>query len=40
MGLAEFGDKMQLSIMLLASKTKKHMYLFLGTIRAFLKSSS
>ncbi len=34
-GLAEFGDKTQLSILLLASKTEKHMYLFLGTILAF-----
>ena len=34
-GLAELGDKTQLSILLLASKTEKHMQLFLGTILAF-----
>nr|QNO57419.1 hypothetical protein FKKJMMIK_00017 [Methanosarcinales archaeon ANME-1 ERB7] len=34
-GLAELGDKTQLSILLLASKTEKHMYLFLGAILAF-----
>ncbi len=35
-GLAELGDKTQLSTLLLASKTKKHIQLFLGTILAFL----
>jgi len=34
-GLAELGDKTQLSILLLASKTEKHLHLFLGTILAF-----
>ena len=34
-GLAELGDKTQLSVLLLASKTEKHMQLFLGTILAF-----
>jgi len=34
-GLAELGDKTQLSILLLASKTEKHLLLFLGTILAF-----
>jgi len=35
-GLAELGDKTQLSILLLSSKTKKHMHLLLGVILAFL----
>ena len=35
-GLAEFGDKTQLSVLLLSSKTKKHLHLFLGVILAFL----
>ena len=35
-GLAELGDKTQLSTLLLASKTEKHLHLFLGTILAFL----
>lgn len=35
-GLAEFGDKTQLSILLLSSKTKKHLHLLLGVILAFL----
>ena len=35
MGLAELGDKTQLSVLLLASKTEKHLQLFLGTILAF-----
>ncbi len=35
-GLAEFGDKTQLSIFLLASKTKKHLHLLLGVMLAFL----
>ncbi|NIO84632.1 MAG: TMEM165/GDT1 family protein, partial [Candidatus Aminicenantes bacterium] len=35
-GLAEFGDKTQLSILLLSSKTKKHLYLLLGVMLAFL----
>ena len=35
-GLAELGDKTQLSTLLLASKTDKHIRLFLGTILAFL----
>ena len=34
-GLAELGDKTQLSVLLLASKTEKHLLLFLGTILAF-----
>jgi putative Ca2+/H+ antiporter (TMEM165/GDT1 family) len=38
MGLAELGDKTQLSILLLAAQTetKKHIQLFLGTMLAFL----
>lgn len=35
-GLAEFGDKTQLSILLLSSKTKKHLHLLLGIMLAFL----
>jgi putative Ca2+/H+ antiporter (TMEM165/GDT1 family) len=37
-GLAELGDKTQLSILLLATKTEtqKHIHLFLGTMLAFL----
>ena len=37
-GLAELGDKTQLSILLLATQTetKKHIQLFLGTMLAFL----
>ncbi len=35
-GLAEFGDKTQLSILLLSSRTKKHLYLLLGVMLAFL----
>ncbi|MBA7529262.1 putative manganese exporter [subsurface metagenome] len=35
-GLAEFGDKTQLSIFLLSSKTKKHLPLLLGIMLAFL----
>ena len=35
-GLAEFGDKIQLSIFLLSSKTKKHLHLLLGVMLAFL----
>ena len=35
-GLAELGDKTQLSTLLLASKTDKHLHLLLGTILAFL----
>lgn len=35
-GLAEFGDKTQLSIFLLSSKTKKHLHLLLGIMLAFL----
>lgn len=35
-GLAEFGDKTQLSILLLSSKTKKHLHLLLGVLLAFL----
>ena len=35
-GLAELGDKTQLSTLLLASKTEKHLHLFLGVILAFL----
>lgn len=34
--LAELGDKTQLSILLLSSKTKKHLHLLLGVILAFL----
>ncbi|MCD6455832.1 MAG: TMEM165/GDT1 family protein [Methanophagales archaeon] len=35
-GLAELGDKTQLSTLLLASKTERHIQLFLGVILAFL----
>jgi len=35
-GLAELGDKTQLSILLLSSKTKKHLHLLLGVLLAFL----
>lgn len=34
--LAELGDKTQLSVLLLSSKTKKHLQLLLGVITAFL----
>jgi putative Ca2+/H+ antiporter (TMEM165/GDT1 family) len=34
--LAEFGDKTQLSIFLLSSRTKKHLHLLLGVMLAFL----
>lgn len=35
-GLAELGDKTQLSILLLTSKTKGHFHLLLGVLLAFL----
>ncbi|MFH1126236.1 MAG: TMEM165/GDT1 family protein [Candidatus Altiarchaeota archaeon] len=35
-GLAELGDKTQLSILLLSSKTKDHLQLFLGVLAGFL----
>jgi putative Ca2+/H+ antiporter (TMEM165/GDT1 family) len=35
-GLAELGDKTQLSILLLSSKTQKHLHLLLGVMLAFL----
>ncbi|ODS35185.1 MAG: hypothetical protein A7316_10735 [Candidatus Altiarchaeales archaeon WOR_SM1_86-2] len=35
-GLAELGDKTQILILLLSSKTKKHMHLLLGVTLAFL----
>ncbi len=35
-GLAELGDKTQLSILLLSSKTRKHAQLLLGVMLAFL----
>ncbi len=35
-GLAELGDKTQLSILLLSSKTTKHLHLLLGVFLAFL----
>lgn len=35
-GLAELGDKTQLSILFLSSKTEKHLDLFLGVSLAFL----
>jgi len=35
-GLAEFGDKTQLSILLLSLRIKKHLYLLLGVMLAFL----
>jgi len=34
--IAEFGDKTQVSILLLSSKTKKYSYIFLGVFLAFL----
>jgi Ca2+/H+ antiporter, TMEM165/GDT1 family len=34
--IAELGDKTQLSIILLSSKTKKHVHLLLGVLLAFL----
>ena len=34
-GLAEFGDKTQLSVLLLSSKTEKHLHLLFGAILAF-----
>ena len=33
--LAEFGDKTQLSLFFLSSKTKKSLHLLLGTVFAF-----
>jgi putative Ca2+/H+ antiporter (TMEM165/GDT1 family) len=33
--LAEFGDKTQIAVISLSSKTKKHIVLFLGVISAF-----
>jgi putative Ca2+/H+ antiporter (TMEM165/GDT1 family) len=35
-GLAELGDKTQLSILLLSSKTHRHFHLLLGVVLAFL----
>ena len=35
-GLAELGDKTQLAVLCLASKTKKHLQLLLGVISAFV----
>lgn len=35
-GLAELGDKTQLSVFLLSSKTKEHLNLLLGVMLAFL----
>jgi len=35
-GLAELGDKTQLSVLLLSTKTKKHLQLLLGIVLAFL----
>jgi len=35
-GLAELGDKTQLSILMLASRTRRHLSLLLGVILAFL----
>ncbi len=35
-GLAELGDKTQLAVLLLASKTKKHLQLLSGVILAFI----
>jgi len=35
-GLAELGDKTQLSILLLSSRTKRHLSLLLGVMLAFL----
>lgn len=37
-GLAELGDKTQLSTLLLASKTEKHLHLLFGVMLAFLLS--
>lgn len=34
--IAELGDKTQIAILLLSSKTKKHLHLLLGVILAFL----
>ena len=34
--LAELGDKTQLSLLLLSTKTKKHLHLLLGALLAFL----
>ena len=36
MALAELGDKTQLSVLLLSSKTEKHLHLLFGVILAFL----
>ena len=35
-GLAEMGDKTQLAVFCLASKTRKHLTLFLGVLLAFI----
>lgn len=35
-GLAELGDKTQLSVLLLSSQTKKHFQLLIGVVLAFL----
>ena len=35
-GLAELGDKTQLSVLLLSSRTQKHLHLLLGVMLAFL----
>ena len=35
-GLAELGDKTQPTLLLSASKTEKHLHLFLGAMLAFL----
>lgn len=35
-GTAELGDKTQLSVLLLSSRTKKHLHLLFGVILAFL----
>ena len=35
-GLAEFGDKTQLAILGLSTKTKKHLSLILGVVLAFI----
>ncbi|MBU0496524.1 MAG: TMEM165/GDT1 family protein [Candidatus Thermoplasmatota archaeon] len=34
--IAEFGDKTQISILLLSSKTPKHLQIFLGVLLAFI----
>ena len=34
--IAELGDKTQLSVLLLSSRTKKYYYIFLGVFFAFL----